>query len=363
MAQDIIESTTADAYDKSTANFICGYILRNSKKEESYLHYLESLHFAKISGRTDDRSNRRRASLLRNIGKKFRELKIFETSLEYFREGLNYADAELELDIKYDIAYAYKEDNNYSSAILYLNEILSKELNPADNIEAKNLLATTHAENGNYDEAKAILSTLIADSTNTSSYYLGRTYNNLGYTFLLEGDTITAIKNYEKALGLKEGKDKFNAASVLTRIYYHKGWLNESIAVGSLADRYYSERSPIADNYLFYYYLAASHQKNNDEARYDQFINRYSKEEKKYMAYKGALEDKSLGESLLIIKEKYDKKIKEEERRAQTIKLTLVGLFILFFIGFLVTRRYRFSFHFSFLHLRNFIRHQLTNIF
>lgn len=69
-----------------------------------------------------------------------------------------------------------------------------------DHIDARNALATIHAQQGRYDEAVAEFETLLqADGK------LAYVHNNLGYTYLLKTDYAKAIAAFGNALAIEPG--------------------------------------------------------------------------------------------------------------------------------------------------------------
>ncbi len=112
----------------------------------------------------------------------------------------------------YNLAYAWDLQNVYDSAIRYYKRVLQFD---TTDVQVRSRLANTYFRNNQPDSARYenLLITQIDPSSNFP-------YINMGNYYYMYGDTLNAIKQYEKALEVGSNRA---AANMLSNYYRKKG--------------------------------------------------------------------------------------------------------------------------------------------
>lgn len=197
----------------------------------------------------------------KNISEKIRihnQLKEFDEIREIENSGIDLTD-----DILYELALAYKNDNNPDKSIYLLN--LAYQRNNK-NINVLNLLAKIYYELGNFDNSKQMFMEL--EKVTPTAEVL----NYLGLFSLNEQNYTKAINYFKKANDLEKNSAEYSYN--LASAYFMEGWLDEAL-------KYFTQAIGLDPNNIDYHYSLAylyyqrkNYQKANIELN---FINERDK--------------------------------------------------------------------------------------
>ncbi len=139
----------------------------------------------------------------------------FNKALKYFHRAISikpdYSSA------YYNIAYAWELQNVFDSAVKYYKIVLNFD---TTDVQVRSRLANAYFRGNHYDSAR--YQNMIITKINPKSDF---PYINMGNYYYMFGDTINAVKEYEKAIEV--GTDK-PVANLLAKYYRKQG--NERLA-------------------------------------------------------------------------------------------------------------------------------------
>ena len=147
---------------------------------------------------------------LNNKGQIFLAYKEYEKSIDTYKQALQILkvgdlnDPKSDRAIlKYNLGLAHFHAKKLADALEYFED--SQVLRPSD----KNLIymGRCYTEMKDYDQA--IVHFRILADTLSSDKYKGQAYHNLGHLYLLQKDTLTAIRYFQEALNYKTGTERF----------------------------------------------------------------------------------------------------------------------------------------------------------
>ena len=99
------------------------------------------------------------------------------------------------LEVWYKMGRQHQENKRFDLASEAYRHVLD---NDANNVDARNAMATIYSQQNRFDEAVAEFQSLLQSNPKTA--YL---YNNLGYTYLLKADYMKAIAAFGNALAIE----------------------------------------------------------------------------------------------------------------------------------------------------------------
>ncbi|MEL7148915.1 MAG: tetratricopeptide repeat protein, partial [Bacteroidota bacterium] len=236
-----------------------------------------------------------RADILFNLGKICKLHANNRQAIKYYKKSSEYANEEDLSSVYYNLANAYKKNNQPDSATHFYVKSLKEAYHAKDEIRQAKVylqLGLVYKAMGDMDEARSRFLTIVNNDQNTTEAYAryrGKALHNLGDMQLQDGNYPEAIRYFEKAMAAKtKPADQFNTLLNLGLTYDALDDHHKAQSFYERAEAYY----PTVDTYIEYIdlfrYMDFSYRKSQNHELSQAAASRYYEEIARFNATKQA---------------------------------------------------------------------------
>lgn len=236
-----------------------------------------------------------RADILFNIGKIFKLHTNYQQAIKYYKLSESYASEQDLSSIYYNLANAYKKNNQPDTAAHYYTKSLRKAYHAEDEIRQAKVylqLGLVYKAMGNIEEARSRWLTIVNNDRDTSATYAkyrGKALHNLGDIHLQAGEYKEALQYFKQALAVKiQPTNQFNTLLNLGLTYDAMEQPARAHPFYERAESYY----PLVDTYAEYielfHYMDFSYRETGDYELSKAAALRFYEENTKFNATKQA---------------------------------------------------------------------------
>ncbi|MEP5612724.1 MAG: hypothetical protein ABJP45_10770 [Cyclobacteriaceae bacterium] len=199
------------------SNYILAYILDDVRGDygKAIIYYLEAIRYAQKFNY--EKKSKNLISLHKNCGVIFRKFKAFDLAEEYYKKGLEYAEAAADqkqtLSIKYNLSGVYFDQDRFSESINLLDEILdTSEVGSKKYYDILNRLGLSYQKSNMLDLSISTLNLLLEELPLANYKMRGYAFHNLARSYRSKTDFDKALLYYHKSLDEKRKVEGVNSA-------------------------------------------------------------------------------------------------------------------------------------------------------
>ncbi len=328
-----------NAHWLTRSNLLLGYIYTvEDDYAKAIIHYLEGIRYSKNASYDEVESNL--ASLYYRCGDIFRRFKAYQLAEEYFFKGLEYADEDMDLIIKYNIAALYKDKGDYNLAIDLLSENIEKlDVGSRNYFNFNNRLALTLTEAKEFQKSIQVRKRVIEEISEDNIHEKGKYHHNLAKTYRLSGNYELALESYSKAIeykGLKKVKKSlFSSYFGIAETYFELGGYKSAEEYFAKAEELIDLQPTHPDYFEIYKKCADLNYTLGKYEKTKHYEDLYTANMNDYVSLQSEVQNTDQRYNMDLITKRYFAEVDKQERIASILmysKITSGSLLALLFI-------------------------------